>query len=163
MARKTFFSFHYERDSWRAGQVRNSGVTKGMEHAGFIDSVSWEEVKKKGEEAIKRWISDQLKGTSVTAVLIGAETANRDWVIHEIKESYSRGNGMMGIRIHNIKDQNQRTDSQGANPFDTLYIEKNGVKTYLSQLYPVYDWVINDGYTNLGKWIEEAFQKANSK
>jgi len=28
MARKVFFSFHYERDIWRASIVRNSWVTK---------------------------------------------------------------------------------------------------------------------------------------
>lgn len=47
MARKVFFSFHYERDVWRAAQVRNSWVTKpDRETAGFWDSASWEEVKK---------------------------------------------------------------------------------------------------------------------
>lgn len=55
MARKVFFSFHYERDVWRAGQVRNSWVTKpDRDTAGFWDSASWEEVKKKGDAAIKK-------------------------------------------------------------------------------------------------------------
>src|SRR3990167_10356932 len=70
MARRVFFSFHYERDIWRAGQIRNSWVTKpDRESAGFWDSASWEEVKKKGEEAIQRWIDKQLEGTSVTVFL----------------------------------------------------------------------------------------------
>ena len=74
MARRVFFSFHYERDIWLASQVRNSWVTKpDREAAEFWDAASWEEVKKKGEEAIKRWIDKQLEGTSVTVVLIGAE------------------------------------------------------------------------------------------
>lgn len=56
MARRVFFSFHYERDAWRAAQVRNSWVTQpDREAAGFWDAVAWEEVKKKGEEAVKRW------------------------------------------------------------------------------------------------------------
>jgi hypothetical protein len=51
MPRRVFFSFHYERDLWRAGQVRNSWVTKpDREAAGFWDAAAWEEVKKKGEE-----------------------------------------------------------------------------------------------------------------
>ena len=145
---------------WGSGQVRNSWVAKpDRETAGFIDAASWEEVKKKGEDAIKKWIADQLNGTSVTIVLIGAETASRDWVMHEIKESYKKGNGLLGIRIHNIKDQNQRTDSMGDNPFDKLYIEENGVKKYLSQIYQTYDWINNDGYNNLGKWVEAAAPK----
>jgi hypothetical protein len=54
MARRVFFSFHYERDIWRASQIRNSWVTKpDREYAGFWDAASWEEVKKKGDEAIK--------------------------------------------------------------------------------------------------------------
>lgn len=36
MARRTFFSFHHGRDSWRVGQVRNSWVVgKDREAAGF--------------------------------------------------------------------------------------------------------------------------------
>lgn len=160
MVRRVFFSFHYERDVWRSGQVRNSWVARpDRGTAGFIDAASWEKVKNKGEDAIKKWIADQLNGTSVTIVLIGAETASRDWVTHEIKESYKKGNGLLGIRIHNIKDQNQRTDSMGDNPFDKLYIEENGVKKYLSQIYPTYDWVNNDGYNNLGKWVEDVAPK----
>src|ERR1017187_8146827 len=85
MARRAFFSFHYERDAWRAGQVRNSWVTKDRESAGFWDAAAWEEVKKKGNPAIEKWIDDQLKGTSVTVVLIGAQTSTREYVGYEIK------------------------------------------------------------------------------
>jgi len=76
MARKIFFSFHYERDAWRAGQVRNCNVVASEDQYGFIDAADWESIKKKGDAAIKGWIDDQLKNTSVTIVLIGAETAN---------------------------------------------------------------------------------------
>jgi MTH538 TIR-like domain (DUF1863) len=55
MARRVFFSFHYEVDVWRAGQVRNSWVTKDRESAGFWDASAWEEVKKKGDAAIEKW------------------------------------------------------------------------------------------------------------
>lgn len=37
---------HFERDAWRAGQVRNSGLTKG-EDAGFIDKAEWKRKKKR--------------------------------------------------------------------------------------------------------------------
>ncbi|WP_198399996.1 TIR domain-containing protein [Bradyrhizobium yuanmingense] len=92
MARYTFFSFHYERDVWRAGQVRNSWVTKERAAAGFLDSAKWEEVKKKGEDAIHNWIDQQLLGTSVTVVLVGTETSMRKYVDYEITESHKRGN-----------------------------------------------------------------------
>src|SRR5438034_10811884 len=101
MARRAFFSFHYERDNWRAGQVRNSWVTQDRESAGFWDAAAWEEVKKKGDAAIEKWIDDQLHGTSITVVLIGAETSERKYVGTEIVKSRSRGNGILGINIHN--------------------------------------------------------------
>lgn len=161
MARRTFFSFHFERDVWRAGQVRNSWLTKpDRESAGFWDSAMWEEVKKKGNAAIEHWIDDQLNGTSVTVVLIGAETANREYVGYEIKQSHLKGNGMLGIYIHNMRDASGRTDTKGRNPFDDWQVEQNGKNTLFSSLYPTYDWVNNDGYNQLGAWVEAAAKKA---
>ena len=162
MARRVFFSFHYERDIWRASQIRNSWVTKpDRESAGFWDAAEWEEVKRKGKESIERWIKNQLKGTSVTVVLIGKETSKREWVLFEIKESYKVGNGLLGIYIHNLKDQNGNTDTKGENPFNKLYIERNGKKIYLSEIYPSYDWMEDNGKDNLGEWIEKAVRAAN--
>jgi hypothetical protein len=160
MARQTFFSFHYERDVWRAGQVRNSWVTQDRQSAGFWDAAAWEEVKKKGDSAIESWIDKQLDGTSVTVVLIGAETSTRKYVGTEIVKSRNKGNGMLGVYIHNLKDANSKTDSRGANPFDNWYVEQGGTKTLLSQLYPTYDWVTDNGRSNIGSWIEAAAKKA---
>lgn len=85
MPRHVFFSYHYDRDIVRASQVRNSWVTQDRTTAGFWDAAAWEQVKRGGDTAIKSWIEQQLDGTSVTVVLIGAETATRRYVIHEIK------------------------------------------------------------------------------
>ena len=146
MARRVFFSFHFERDAWRAGQVRNSWVTQDREFAGFWDSVEWEKVKKKGDEAIKDWINKQLKGTSVTVVLIGTETSERPYVNYEIKKSIEIGNGLLGIYIHKIKDQFGKTSSRGEDP--------------LPKIYSTYDWVSDDGYKNFGDWVEKAAKAA---
>src|SRR5271169_4035722 len=116
MARQTFFSFHYERDAWRAGQVRNCDMLPTNDEHGFIDSVDWESIKRQGDDAIKRWIADQLKNTTVTVVLIGSETATRPWVQHEIIQSWNRGNGIVGVWIHNVKDRDSKTDVAGPNP-----------------------------------------------
>ena len=153
MARRTFFGFHYELDIWRASQVRNSWVTKpDREAAGFWDAASWEEVKRKGDEAIERWIRDQLSGTSVTAVLIGTETATRKYVQYEIEQSWDKGNGLFGIYIHNMKDRNGYTEPKGSNPFAGKY---NNIRTY--------DWVADSGYENIGDWIEAAYQRAQQR
>lgn len=161
MTRRVFFSFHYEQDVWRAGQVRNSWVTKqDREAAGYWDAVAWEEVKRKGKTAVENWIDQQLKNTSVTIVLIGSETANREYVQYEVRKSYERGNGLLGVYIHNLKDSNQRTNIQGENPFASLYLENGMRKTYLSEIYPTYDWIKDDGYNNLPRWIEAAAKQA---
>lgn len=155
MARKTFFSFHYERDSWRAGQVRNCNLLPSDDQRGFIDSVDWESIKRQGDDAIKRWIDGQLEYTSATVVLIGAETAGRPWVQHEIVRSWNRGNGILGVRIHNIKDQHRETDLLGPNPFVRFELPDG---TLLSAVCKTYDWVTDDGRNHLGEWIEEAFK-----
>ncbi|HEX4023071.1 MAG TPA: TIR domain-containing protein [Acidobacteriaceae bacterium] len=156
MARQTFFSFHYERDAWRAGQVRNCNLLPTNDQHGFIDSVNWESIKRQGDDAIKRWINKQLDYTSVTVVLIGTETAGRPWVQHETIQSWGRGNGLVGVWIHNIKDQDRNTDIAGRNPFDQFKLSDG---TLLSSICKTYDWVLGDGRNNLGTWIEEAFQE----
>lgn len=153
MARRVFFSFHYERDIWRASQVRNSWVTKpDREDAGFWDAAAWEEVKKRGDDAIKRWIDKQLEGTSVTVVLIGYETSERKYVLYEIEKSWKEGKGLIGVYIHNLKDRNGNKDWQGNNPFDKFTFKRNDNVVAI----PTYDWVYNDGYNNLANWIEKA-------
>ncbi|MCS7306010.1 MAG: TIR domain-containing protein [Thermoguttaceae bacterium] len=105
-ARRVFFSFDYDRDCWRAAQIRNSWVTQGgMQIAGFFDAVQWKEVKKKTPPAIRRWINNQLRGTSGTVVLIGARTSESQWVRYEIQQSCKKGNALLGIYIHQLEDQ----------------------------------------------------------
>jgi hypothetical protein len=123
------------------------------DEVGVIDAVDWESIKKQGDQAIKRWIQEQLDGTSVTVVLIGAETADRDWVQYEITESWNRGNGLVGVWINNVKIPGQKSDVKGANPFDKFQLP-NGVS--LSSVCKTYDWVLQDGRNNLGTWAEEA-------
>lgn len=159
MARKVFFSFHHQGDIGRIGQVRNSWVTKGDEDLGFVDAAQWESIKRQGDDAVKRWIKTQLDGTSVTIVLIGRETADRPWVRYEIIESHNKGNGLFGIYIDGLKDfRTQVYGTRGENPFSKIYY-KDSYRT-LADTYPVYDWVRDNGYANIGRWIEEAAKKA---
>lgn len=163
MTRRAFFSFHYENDVWRANIVRNSWVTKeDKEAAGFIDAVDFEEVKKGGDAAIKKWIDNQLIGTSVTVVLIGSDTSNRPYVQYEIQQSYLRGNGLLGIYIHKLKDRDGNTSAKGDNIFGEIGKDSSGNSVYFSSEHLCYDWIDNDGYSNLGKWIEEAAKKAGT-
>jgi hypothetical protein len=65
---------------------------------------------------VKKLIDKGLVGTSVTVVLIGAQTSQRKFVDYEIEQSITRGNGLLGIYISGIKDQKGNTDAQGPAP-----------------------------------------------
>lgn len=156
MARQTFFSFRYKKDNWRAGIVRNSWVTQDRKASGFFDSAEWEEVKKKDDATIAKWIDEQLQGTSVTVVLIGCDTAGKKWIDYEITSSHEKGNGMLGIYVHQLKDSQGNTTSKGKNPFDQWIFKRGGKEIS----YPVYDWVNDDGFNNMGNWIEKAAKEA---
>ncbi len=193
MARKVFFSFHYERDVWRANVVRNSWVTKpDREAAGFIDAAEFEKIQRQGDLAVKRWINSQLEGTSVTVVLIGEETYIRRWVRYEIIKSFDKNNGLLGIYIHKIKDKDGNTNFKGENPFEYVgvYIDRDGKAEYhefkngrwvrfedypkcssnfdrkywTGKIYTFkhmnYDWIDDDGYNNIGNWIEKVAKQA---
>jgi MTH538 TIR-like domain (DUF1863) len=146
MPRKIFFSFHYERDVWRTNVVRNSGVVEGSAAAGFYDASLWEETKKKGDAEVQKLIDKGLVGTSVTVVLIGAETAQRKFVTYEIEQSIARGNGLLGIYISGIKDSNGNTDMQGPAPW-----KLTGAGA------PCYYW----DKDRFGDWVEAAYKKAH--
>jgi len=146
MARKVFFSFHYERDIWRTNVVRNSGIVEGSAAAGFHDASLWEETKKKGDAEVKKLIDKGLIGTSVTVVLIGAETSTRKFVDYEIEQSIARGNGLLGIKISGIKDKDGKTDVQGAVP---ARLTNAGA--------PSYTWDCD----RFGDWVEAANKKAH--
>ena len=77
---------------------------------------------------------------------------------YEIEQSYKRGNGLLGIRIHGLMNQDRQIDYQGANPFDNFYLNGNELDK-LSKYVPVYDWITHDGRNNIGKWIESVAPK----
>lgn len=154
--KNVFFSFHYDNDVNRANVVRNSWVIRGNKDAGFIDKAEFEKIKAKGDKVVYNWIDEQLIGTSVTAVLIGQETCNRDFVRYELQQSYIRGNKIIGIFIHNIKDMRTGlTSLKGNTTFGSLGKDFAGNDIYFHQIAKTYDWVNDDGYNNFGKWIED--------
>jgi hypothetical protein len=145
MARRVFFSFHYQIDVWRANQIRKLHVVEGCAAAGFQDGSLWEEAKKKGDAAVKRLIDEGLKNTTVTVVLIGAETSKRVYVGYEIEQSIARGNGLLGIFIHNLKDSDGKTSVKGTVP-----------RKLVDAKAPVYEWDSD----KFGDWVEAAAKKA---
>src|SRR4051812_23003091 len=160
MARKVFFSFHYDREVRRVVQVRNAWVVRPEGEAQpFYDAAEFEEAKRRAG-GIEAWIEEQLKGTSATVVLFGRETYSREWVRHEIKRSYELKKGILAIDIHKIKDPQLGADAPGRNPLDYWQVEQGGRKVSFSSLYKTYDWIDHDGYSNISAWIEEAAKAA---
>ena len=157
MARSVFYSFHYQNDITRVMVVRNRWVTQGGQIvSGVIDHADFEQVKRQGDAAIRRWIDKQLEGTSVTVVLIGADTLNRPYVQYEICESLRRGNAVIGVDIHRIKDFYGRT-SMVCNHHTVIGQYENGRPVYFDDVASgIYDYVYDDGYNNLGRWVEKA-------
>ncbi|MFI5297226.1 MAG: TIR domain-containing protein [Polyangiales bacterium] len=145
MARRVFFSFHYQNDIFRVNQVRKAHVFEGCAAAGFQDASLWEEAKKKGDDTVKRLIEDGLKNTTVTVVLIGSETSKRKFVGYEIEKSIARGNGLLGIYVHNLKDPRTGTSQKGAIPQSLVDAKAN-----------VYEWDAD----KFGDWVEAAAKKA---
>jgi hypothetical protein len=140
MARRAFFSFKYA-DVSRAMVVRNSWVLQGREAAGFIDAASFEELKTRGDTAIRRWIDAQIKRTTVTVVLVGSGTCRSRWVKYEIAESQRLGHGLLGVDISKIKDFRGRTATRCGQ---------------IPRGYPFYQWPRDEGHRNLGLWIDKA-------
>ena len=159
--RHVFFSFDWD-DVWRVNQVRHSWVSKGSyTAAGFVDSAKIETLKRNTDRAIELWIDGQMTGASVTCVLIGSETYLSKWVRYEIEKSIDEEMGLLGIYIHNIKDQRLNTATKGKSPFREQFGWKPLKREDLS--YPCclyYDWVNDSGYDNLDNWIETAARQA---
>jgi hypothetical protein len=72
--RQIFYSFHFANDVMRVQQIRNIGA---LEDNKPVSENQWEDIKRKGDDAIKRWIDDNMSYRSCVIVLIGTETAER--------------------------------------------------------------------------------------
>ena len=158
--RHVFFSFDWD-DVWRVNQARFSWVAKGgYTEAGFVDDAEIESIKRGTDAGIKRWIDDQMHGTSVTCVLIGGRTAESRWVRYEIGQSIEKQNGLVGIYIHNVKDKYGFKSNKGNNPFREPPFNFRPTSNPVYPCCSYYDWINDDGYKNLGSWLEKAARQA---
>ena len=147
MKRKVFYSFHFDNDNWRAGQVRNMGVVEGNQ---LVSGNKWEEVKQ-SETSIKKWIDDNLKDKSCLIVLIGEKTSERKWVKYEIERAWELGKAVCGIYIHNLKNVYGEQSKKGRNPFASFI-------PIFETKYTSSDYVYNDIKNNISDLVEKAIQ-----
>ena len=154
MKRKVFYSFHFDNDVMRVQQIRNIGAIEGNTP---VSANNWETVKRSGENAVKKWIDDNMNYKDCVIVLVGSETANRRWVKYEICKAWNDNRGLFGIYIHNLKDPRTGVCQKGPNPFDSIQLN-NGQR--LSSYIKCYDPISWDAYNdiarNIEQWVEDA-------
>lgn len=149
--RHAFFSFHYD-DVWRCNIVRNCWLTGGNKQTGFVDRAEFEKVERKGQQAIHRWIDREMKGASVTVVLIGSETVNRPYVQYEIEQSWNNKMGLVGIHINALHGQDRKGKVDwGEENYLLKFCNKINIHKPTSQ---------PEIRNNIGDWIEKAAQDA---
>ena len=160
MARRVFFSFHFDDDHWRVQQVRN---IKALEAQPLYTASAWEAVERQGDAAIARWIDENMSGKSCVIVLVGANTASRRWVRYELEKGWRDGKGVLGIRIHGLLDSAHRTSTPGENPMSKVLLP--GTQRTLAEIAPL-KTPAGSGSTdmyanivdNIEAWIEEAIR-----
>ncbi len=140
--------------------VRNSWVIRGVKEANFVDKAAFEQVKRQGEKAVHDWIDGQLEGTSVTVVLIGEKTLARPFVQYEICQSLQRGNAVIGVHISCVKDMRTQQTSVRGNPHTIIGYYNDRQPVYFDAIADgIYDYAADNGYVNLGTWIEAAAKR----
>ncbi|WP_424671297.1 TIR domain-containing protein [Candidatus Binatus sp.] len=148
LPRRTFFSFHYKPDVWRAWNVRNCWVVKPDEQVdrGFFDSSVFEASKKESDDSLKAFLREGLNNTSVTCVLASTDTWTRRWVRYEIARSVLKGNGLLTVFIHGVKNKDQEVAAKGEDPLARMGVYKTDKGVFLAE-WKNSKWVRYEDYT----------------
>lgn len=123
--------------------MRNCWVVReaGEESRGFFDSSVFEASKRESDEALKTFLRNGLSNTSVTCVLTGRDTWTRRWVRYEIARSLIKGNGLVTVHIHGVKDNQSQTSTMGPDPLSAMGLYRTAEGLFLAE------W-------QGGKWVE---------
>jgi hypothetical protein len=102
-----------------------------------------------------------MKGRSCVVVLIGAHTAGRKWVKHEIIKAWNDKRGVVGVHIHGLKNLAGEQATKGTNPFTSITVGGKALSTIVrthdtpcSASTNVYKHIQD----NLDSWVEEAIE-----
>ena len=110
------------------------------------------------------WIDEQMHYRSCTVVLVGSNTAGRKWINYEIEKSWSKGMGVVGINIHNLKDGGGNQSNYGNNPFNGINVNGLGLSNIIQVHNPPY-WDSKDVYNcianNISSWVDDAVRIRN--
>jgi hypothetical protein len=100
---------------------------------GFFDGSVFEASKRQGGENLKNFLRDGLKNTSVTCVLAGTDTWQRRWVRYEIARSVVKGNGLLTVDIHGVKNKTGDVAQAGADPIAQMGVYKANGNIYFAE------------------------------
>ena len=97
--RNIFISFQHK-DQMKAKGFNLLSWAKNVD-VDFVGRHLLDPVKSKDEKYIKSEINKQIKGTSVTVVLIGKDTKKSEYQPYEIEQSLAKDtpNGILGIKL----------------------------------------------------------------
>lgn len=161
MAREAvFYSFHFDNDAMRVQQVRNIGM---IEDNAPVSVSDWENIRRKGEAAIRKWIDDTMAYRRCVVVLVGSETADRRWVRYEIEKAWNDHRGLFGIYVHNLKCPRTGTCRQGSNPFSAIKMDNGRL---MSDYVSCHDPGANAYGTiarNMQSWVDAAIAQAKAR
>ena len=125
--RRVYFSLDYERDLHRVKQIYDLPNIVSRSAGGFQSPAVWRQAKAEGDASVRGLINDALIRTSVTVVCIGLQTSSGNYLDHEIERSLNQGNGLLGITISRISDQDGLVDPYAPVP---PVIEEAGFNVY---------------------------------
>ena len=154
--RKIFPSFDWN-DKWMVNQILNLPSIIGREDMHFVSGVPAEEVQKT-DAAISKWIRDSMEGCSCYVLFVGEETYTSKWVKYEMELARDRRLGMLMVFLDDMKNRDGRLCKKGWDPYEAhgMYAAPSP-KNYIVRQY---SWVHDDGLSHIGKWIEDACQRA---
>jgi hypothetical protein len=150
---------------WRIGRISAKQTWREMDGSSF-ESNDWEKISNTGDEAVKKWINKQMKKAACLVVLIGSQTAGRDWINYEIEHAWAEGKGVLGVYIHKLVGSNGKQAEMGSNPFEYFSIGERGLSEVVSVYNPpfeessdVYEYIRR----NMDSWIFQAIEIRRSE
>lgn len=104
--RRVYFSFQYQSDLARVNRIRKVPNVITYSAAGFADQALWQKARRRGDGAVRQMIESAIENTTVTVICIGQQmTSNDKFVDHEIERTIAHGNGIVGLHLPNLRDE----------------------------------------------------------
>lgn len=155
-----FYSFHFQNDVFRVQMIRNIGA---LDDNKPVSANEWESIKRGGRAAVERWINDNMAYRRCVVVLIGTETANREFVKYEIERAWELKKGLLGVYIHNLNSMRTGTSAKGPNPFAQYNVSGQPLTSFVR----TYDPPAHNAYgaiaSGLEGWVQQAVADAASR